>query len=201
MTLADTSSTNPRTTDIYRAAAKLMVKSGFGGTSIADIAKAVGMTKAGLYHHISGKDDMLFQIIEDALDVLEARVITPAKQNGDPAEQLRLIIRLHIEGILDHGPAATLLFSEIHHLDDKQRFIVMQRIEQYLGFVEQVLSDLADQGRLRDMDTAIASRHIVQSIVGVARWYPREGQLDREALIDETVAYHLAAVLRERSGP
>ncbi|MDB4459034.1 TetR/AcrR family transcriptional regulator [bacterium] len=35
----------------------------FGGTSMNDIAKAVGMTKAGLYHHISSKQDMLFQIL------------------------------------------------------------------------------------------------------------------------------------------
>ena len=37
-----------------------MVEKGYGGTSISDIAKAVGMTKAGLYHHITSKQDILF---------------------------------------------------------------------------------------------------------------------------------------------
>jgi len=48
-----------RNEEVFRAAAKLMVQKGYGGTSISDIAKAVGLTKAGLYHHITSKQDML----------------------------------------------------------------------------------------------------------------------------------------------
>ena len=41
-----------RNAEVFRAAARLMVQKGYGGTSISDIAKAVGLTKAGLYHHL-----------------------------------------------------------------------------------------------------------------------------------------------------
>jgi len=49
-----------RNEEVFRTAARLMVEKGYGGTSISDIAKAVGMTKAGLYHHITSKQDILF---------------------------------------------------------------------------------------------------------------------------------------------
>ena len=60
-----------RTAEVYRAAAELMVEKGYGGTSIGDIAQAVGMTKAGLYHHISGKQDLLYQILNHAIDLVQ----------------------------------------------------------------------------------------------------------------------------------
>ena len=69
---------------VFRAAARLMVQKGYGATSISDIAQAVGMTKAGLYHHITGKQDLLFQILIHAMDGMERDVIEPVKQVQGP---------------------------------------------------------------------------------------------------------------------
>ena len=81
--------TPARTADVFRAAAELMVEKGYAGTSIGDIAQSVGMTKAGLYHHISGKQDLLYQILNHAMDELERVVSTPVRLIEDPEERLR----------------------------------------------------------------------------------------------------------------
>ena len=115
-----TETTPARTADVFRSAAELMVEKGFGGTSIGNIAQAVGMTKAGLYHHISGKQDLLFQILNHAMDELDRVVSTPVRLIKDPGERLRQLIRLHIQGSVKHGLVFTVLFSEMNHLESEQ---------------------------------------------------------------------------------
>ena len=134
--------TPARTADVFRAAAELMVEKGYGGTSIGDIAQAVGMTKAGLYHHISGKQDMLYQILNHALDELDRVVSTPVRSIEDPEARLRQLIRLHIRGSIEHGLAFTALMSEINHLAAKQQKMIRGRIEQYHALIRETLQEL-----------------------------------------------------------
>jgi hypothetical protein len=133
---------------------------------------------------------------------VERAVIEPAKLLEDPEEQLRETIRLNIRGIIDHGPEFTLLFPERHHLDPTQQEVVAKRIQNYRTFVRDALREMADQGKLRDLDINIAQGHILQTIVGIARWYT-EGAVNDEAhlvqqtdLVQQTVDYHMSAILK-----
>jgi len=136
---------------------------------MSDIAKAVGLTKAGLYHHITGKQDLLFQILQYAFDEFERRVIEPAKQVDDPERRLPEIIRLHVRGMLEGGLEFTLLFSERLHLDDLQQVTIAQRTEGYMALVRATLQELATEGKLRDLDIHIATIHFLKTIAGIAR--------------------------------
>src|SRR5262249_3596455 len=80
-----------RLAEIYREAARIICEKGYDATSMNDIAEAVGITKAGLYHHISGKRTLLFQIMSFGLDALEEEVIAPARGIRDAEQRLRAI--------------------------------------------------------------------------------------------------------------
>ena len=188
--------TPARTADVFRAAAELMVEKGYGGTSIGDIAQAVGMTKAGLYHHISGKQDMLYQILNYAMDELDRVVTTPVRLIEDPEERLRQLIRLHIQGSIEHGLVFTVLMSEMNHLAPKQQKRIMGRIEEYHALMRDTLQELAGKRRLRKLDVNIATMHIMKTITGVARWRYQDFTSDAEHLIQETIAYTMAALLK-----
>ena len=192
--------TPARTADVFRAAAELMVEKGYGGTSIGDIAQVVGMTKAGLYHHISGKQDMLFQILNHAMDELDRVVGTPVRLIEDPEQRLRQLIRLHIRGSIDHGLAFTVLMSEINHLTAKQQRRIRGRIEKYHALIRESLQELDGNGRLRSLDIDIATMHIMKTVTGVARWKHQDFASDAEHLIQETIAYTMAALLKVQKG-
>jgi len=185
-----------RNEEVFRTAARLMVQKGYAGTSISDIAKTVGMTKAGLYHHITGKQDLLFQILQHAFDEFERIVIEPAKQVHNPEQRLTEIIRLHVRGILDGGLEFTLLFSERHHLDDLQQDTIAQRTEAYLALVRATLQELADEGKLRDLDIQIAAIQFVQTISGIAGWYRKYSEISEDHLVEQTVNYGMSAILK-----
>lgn len=188
--------TPARTADVFRAAAELMVEKGYGGTSIGDIAQAVGMTKAGLYHHISGKQDMLYQILNHAMDELERVVSTPVRLIENPEERLRELIRLHIQGSIEHGLVFTVLMSEMNHVALAQQKKIRGRITEYHALIRETLRELADNGRLRSLDANIATMHIMNAITGVARWKPQDFTRDMDHLIKETIAYTMAALMK-----
>src|SRR4051795_11768648 len=92
----DASNEPDRLAEIYRAAARIICEKGYDATSMNDIAEAVGITKAGIYHHIPGKKDLLFQIMNFGFDELEEEVILPARALTDAEERLRAIIANHV---------------------------------------------------------------------------------------------------------
>jgi len=190
-----------RTEEIYRTAAELMVEKGYGGTSINDIAQAVGMTKAGLYHHFSGKQELLFRILNSAIDEGDRVVSTPVRSIESPEERLRQLIRLQIQGEISHGLAFIVLFSELNYLEPAQRKKIRGRIRKFHELIKQTLEELAEQGRLRNLDIDIATMHIMNAMTGVARWKHQDFTSDSEHLIQETVAYTMAALLKPAGEP
>lgn len=185
-----------RTEEIYRKAAELMVEKGYGATSVSDIAQAVGMTKAGLYHHISGKQDLLFRILSNAIDEGERVVLTPVRLIEDPEERLRKLIRLHIQGEISHGLAFIVLFSQTNHLAPAQEKEIRGRIKEVHALIQETLRELANNGQLRSQDFDIATMHIMNAMTGVARWKYQDFASDAEHLIQETIAYTMAALLK-----
>lgn len=181
---------------VYRVAAKLMVEKGFGGTSMGDIAKAMRLTKAGLYHYITGKQDLLFRIMLYAMDEVEHCVIEPSRAVADPEERLREIMRLHICGAIEHGLELSILLQEMNHLNSEQQQVVLGRKQAYRSHIQQALRALNKQGRLRDLDIRIATKHIMNTLVGIARWYPNEIDASEEVLIEQTIEFNIAAVLK-----
>src|SRR5919109_5412708 len=86
--------------EILRTAARLFQQRGYHATSMNDVAAALKLSKGGLYHHFQSKDEILFNLMNHAMDVTEERVINPVRGIHDPEERLRTLIRLHVEVVL-----------------------------------------------------------------------------------------------------
>lgn len=185
-----------RNEEIFQTAAKLMVLRGYAGTSMGDLAKAVGMTKAGLYHHISSKQDMLFQILLYAMEGLNEKVIEPTRDIADPEERLREMIGHHVRGLFEHGLEFALLFQERRHLETSQREIIWKEVDLYLGLIRKAMRELEQHGKLRELDPTITARHILQTITGIARWYSNDSGVTEDLLVEQTVNFNMAAILK-----
>src|SRR5437867_12011868 len=86
--------------EILRTSARLFQQQGYDGTSMNDVAAALKLSKGGLYHHFQSKDEILFYLMDHAMDITEERVINPVKAVADPEERLRTLIRRHIAVVL-----------------------------------------------------------------------------------------------------
>jgi TetR/AcrR family transcriptional regulator, cholesterol catabolism regulator len=192
---------NARRAEICRAAAKIMLERGYDATSVNDIARALGMTKAGLYHYISGKEALLFEIISFGLDQVHDEVVVPAQTLRDPEERLRQLVARHALIITRADGAVAHLTDEVRALPPPMRRKINQRMRAYFHLVRDTLNELKAAGRLRtNVDLTVAAFGIVGSVIWFPRWFRPGGRLTAEQASTEIANLALASVLRPESG-
>ena len=191
--------------EIYRAAAQIICEKGYDATSMKDIADAVGITKPGLYHHISGKKDLLFRIMNFGMDSLEDQVIHPARAITDAEERLRAIIRSHVQLITSRSTPqgnnpVTIVVEEVGGLTAAHRRKIDQRKRAYVDLIRETLRELAAEGKLREVDLTAAAFSLLGMILWLSRWYNPEGRLTPEQVAEEVMTIALGGLLKTSAG-
>jgi AcrR family transcriptional regulator len=189
-----------RADHIYRVAAEVMCQKGYEGTSMNDIADAVGLTKAGLYHYIRGKEDLLFQIMSYGMDMVDQDAIAPAKQTQDALERLRIIISRHAKRVLEVGGAVSILLDEMYALTPAHRRAIKARKRAYFDLLRETLEQLSAEGKLRDVSPTVATFSLFGMVNWVSRWYRRDGNLSSEQILGDFLDIALNSVLKDGAG-
>jgi AcrR family transcriptional regulator len=190
-----------RLDQIYYVAAKIFCDKGYDATSMSDIAEAVGITKAGIYHYVKSKQDLLFAIMNFGMDRLETYVITPARAVTDAEQRLRNVIHNHalliIEGSAPEGYSPlTVLNDEMAGLTPIHRRKVQQRKRAYLDLLRDTLRQLKEEGKLKDVDITVASFSLFGMLLWLSRWYRPDGKLTGEEVANEIEKIALGGMLR-----
>jgi AcrR family transcriptional regulator len=188
-----------RLAEVYRTAAQIILRKGYDATSINDIANALGMTKAGLYHYINGKKELLFDIMNFGLDELEEEVATPARSIADASERLRFIIASHARLVTRGQGAITILVDEITALTPAQNRIITRRKREYFDRLREVLNELKSQGKLQDVDTTTATFSLLGMINWLSRWFRQDGALTQEEIAEQITKIALNGLLHPES--
>jgi AcrR family transcriptional regulator len=176
-----------------------MCRKGYEATSMNDIADAVGLTKAGVYHYIRGKEQLLFEIMNFAMDMVDEDVIAPAREIADAEERLRTIVERHAKRIMEVGGSVTILLEEMAALAPAHQRTVRNRKRAYFELVKQTLEQLAAEGKLRDVNPTVATFSLFGMILWISRWYRRDGELTAPEVLRDFQELALSAVLRTES--
>ena len=185
-----------RLAEIYRAAAQIILRKGYDATSVNDIANALGMTKAGLYHYINGKKELLFDIMNFGLWELDEEVAAPARAVADPAERLRFLVDAHARLVTRGGGAITILVDEVTALTPAQQRKITQSKRKYFDFLRGTLNELKAAGKMQDVDTTAAAFSLLGMINWLSRWFQQGGALSEEQAADEIVKIALHGLMR-----
>ena len=173
--------------DILRTAARLFQQRGYDATSMNDVAAALKLSKGGLYHHFQSKDEMLFNIMNHALDITEERVVKVVRGIQSPEERLRTLIRLHIEVVLSvRDREVTVMLHENHPLPPSLRRQINQRKKEYIHFVEILIADVQ---RAKGSKGPVTARAAALALLGminwIYQWYKPEGRLQPQDLVPQ----------------
>jgi AcrR family transcriptional regulator len=187
-----------RASEVYRTAAQIILQKGYDATSVSDIANALGITKAGLYHYIHGKAQLLFDIMQYGLDELEREVAQPAKAIDDPEARLRFMIGMHARIVTRGHGAVTILVDEARALTPAQNRQITRRKRAYFDFLRATLQELKKEGKLRDVDITVAAFGLLGVINWVSRWYQPGGALDEKQIAEQIVDIAFNGLTRRR---
>ncbi|MGN9783928.1 TetR/AcrR family transcriptional regulator [Nonomuraea sp. ZG12] len=173
---------------ILRAAVELFNRKGYDATSMGDLAKELGLTKPAIYHHVTSKEQLLGQALDDALDELTA-VVTAASQDaaGTSAyERLREVVRRSVEVLVAHQPSVTLLLRV--RGNSEVELAALQRRRWLDDRLAALVADAVAEGALRDdVPPTLVSRLVFGMVNSLVEWYRPDGAYDR-AMVAEAIA-------------
>ncbi len=181
--------------EILRTAARLFQQRGYDATSMNDVAAALKLSKGGLYHHFQSKDQILFEIMNHAMEITEERVLAPVRAISGAEAQLRALIRLHMEVVLSpRDREITVMLHENHPLPPGLRKRINHRKKDYVHFVEKLIAEVQrdaqkDGQRERTAKGAVTPRAAAFALLGminwIYQWYKPEGELQANNLIPQ----------------
>lgn len=180
-----------------RTAAQLFRDRGFDATSVSDVARALGLTKAGLYHHFESKEALLFEILTFGLDRVRDEVLVPVRTIRDPEERLRQLIARHARIATRGQGAVAYLGDEVRALPSSARREIERRQRVYLDLLRRTLAELKQQRKLHDVDPTVAAFGIIGMILWLPRWFRQGGRLSPDQIADTISAMALEGLLRK----
>jgi AcrR family transcriptional regulator len=171
--------------DILRTAARLFQQQGYDATSMNDVAAALKLSKGGLYHHFQSKDEILFNLMNHALDVTRDRVIDAVQDIADPEERLRTVIRRHIEVVMSvRDREITVMLHENHPLPPAMRRRINARKKDYVHFMENLIAEVQrERGSKANVSARASAFALLGMINWIYQWYRPEGALQEETLV------------------
>ena len=175
-----------RRTELTREAAKLFAQKGYHGTSIGDIAEALGVQKGSLYSHISSKEDLLWETLSEGAAAFHAALDT-IPEDAAPAEKIRLALRAHLHVVAEQLDVATVFVQEWRYLEGARLDEFVAERRRYEERIRELLREGRDLGDLRsDLDEG-ASVLLLLSAANWAYTWLQPGR-DTDALADRFLA-------------
>lgn len=126
---------------IGKAAAKVFNKKSYLETNIDDIAAAVKMSKGGIYHYFSSKDDILFFILDRYMDIVLRDLKSQLKTILDSASKIKFIIERHIDLYANHMEDSKTLLHDAPCLSPKRHKFIKVKQREYYRIVMDILSE------------------------------------------------------------
>ena len=155
-----------RRAELTRIAARLFAEKGYQGTSLADLAEAVGMQKPSLYHHIASKEDLLWEVASDGAAAFHAS-LDAVPERAPAVEKIRLALRSHLRVVADQLDVATVFVQEWRYLEGARRDEIIGERRRY----EERFRDLFREGReLSELRADLDETAAALLLLSAANW-------------------------------
>jgi TetR/AcrR family transcriptional regulator, cholesterol catabolism regulator len=159
---------------IIDAALELFSTCGYDGTSIRDIAGAVGMTTASLYYHFSSKDELFVIVHGLSIDAITAAVLQATDGIEDPWDRLEAAAEAHCASLFETDGTRAILTTRLSDgLAGVTSALVAQR-DAYDALVQRLVDDLTLPAGI---DRKLLRLHILGVMNFLPTWFRRDGRL------------------------
>ena len=146
-----------RRTELTRAAARLFAEKGYHGTSIGDLAEAMGVQKGSLYAHIESKADLLWEVAREGSAAFH-EALDGVPEEGPVVERIRAALRAHLRVVAEQLDVATVFVREWRYLQGERRDEFVAERRRYEDRIRGLFRDGVEQSELRtDLDVAVAA--------------------------------------------
>ena len=185
--------------ELTRAAARLFAEKGYHGTSVGDLAEALGLQKGSLYTHIDSKADLLWEVCREGADAFHA-ALDGVGEDGPVLERIHAALRAHLRVVAEQLDIATVFVREWRYLEGERRERFLAERRRYEDRVRALFREGRELGQLRsDLDDGTAALLTLSAANWAYTWL-RPGS-DTDALADRFTALSLDGMRGYASRP
>ena len=146
-----------RRAELSRHAARLFAEKGYHGTSVGDLAQALGVQKGSLYAHIGGKQELLYEAMREGADAFHDG-LDGIPEDLAVTERIRLALRAHLATVGDQLDVATIFVQEWRNLEGEHREEILGERRRYEDRIRALFREGRELGELRsDLDESVAA--------------------------------------------
>lgn len=186
-----TNSMKPRREQILDSASRLFSERGYHATSMRDLAGELGMQGGSLYAHISGKEELLVEIVNRASQQFDQALFSLRRADLSADEKLREAMRRHIQVVADNMESATVFFHEWKHLSPEAYARVTGWRDSIDSFYRELITQGVQEGTFRlDLNPKMTAYLVLSGVNWAYTWYRPGG-----SMTPRDVADHFADML------
>jgi AcrR family transcriptional regulator len=161
---------------IARAAA-LFNDVGYHAASVEDLAEACGIRKPTLYHYFRSKDEILYWIHDEFIDLLINRQQARKSLNLSPQQALLEVMADILDLMRTHRGYVRVFFEHYRELPEEQKAAIKTKRDAYEVAVRKIIEDGIAAGEIRDVDPRMATLALAGMCNWAYQWYDPEGPL------------------------
>ncbi len=165
-------------------AVRVFLERGYDGSSLDQVARAAGITKASIYYHARGKEELLLRGAGRAFDALFAVLEQePEAARGPALKRLKHVIRRTIEITIAMTPEVALLLRVRGNTRAERR--ILEKRREFDRLMAGLIAAAQKEKSLRnDIDARLATRLLFGMLNSITEWYRREGALHAPEIAD-----------------
>ncbi len=155
-----------RRSQLTRQAARLFAERGYHGTSIGDLAAAMGVQKGSLYAHISSKQELLYETMREGAGAFHG-ALDALPEGAGASERIRLALRAHLRVVSEQLDVATVFVREWRYLQGERREEILAERRRYEERFRGLFREARELGELR---TDLDETNAVLLALSAANW-------------------------------
>ena len=171
--------------EILDASAQIFSQKGYHGTSMQDIALAVNLQKASLYHHVSSKQEILFDLLNRGLDILITRVEEAVDEPGPPDARLHKATCAYLTTMTEYQDLASVLLLEYRSLEPDYLDRHIPRRDRFERIWRDLIREGNEAGIFACDHPSLSARALLGVLNWTITWFRNDGPLSAEEIADQ----------------
>ncbi|MBU3061903.1 TetR/AcrR family transcriptional regulator [Nocardia sp. NEAU-G5] len=185
---------------IVSAAVELFAEKGFHGTGVAEIGDRAGVQRGALYYHIGSKEELLWEILRDYIQLILDDGERVADSGDDPITQLRNLIQGYVELIVERRREVAIQLRDGSALTGERANELQELRDRVQRCWQRVIDAGCAAGALRTADHVVTNS-LLGMLNTVTLWYRPHGERSPAEIADILTATVLDGVLNHSCTP
>ena len=166
---------------IAAAAGKLFSMKGYIETSMEDVAAAAILSKGGMYHYFSCKEEILYFILSNFMDFMLEGFEQEIQNIKEPADKIKHIISRHVKAYVAHMYSAKALINEAYNLSAPGLSKIKSKEKRYFSIIAGVLSLYLGR-KINKEKLTVVTFNLLGMCNWIYSWYNPQGSINSEQL-------------------